>query len=132
MKGSVHFMAEPIKKLRVTPTIQFRIVQFSKLIQNNRNGLKADGDASVKLQAAIKTILSGGQPFVVFRIFVYCNDFKPRSQMFGRESVWGCYLHPLGLPFSRRKTVLSIRTAAIAPPGVSTKNVLHTLNPDIM
>lgn len=90
--------------------------------------MKADKDTSKKLQSQTKSVSSGGQPFIFYRVF-YCKQFNPLSQLFPRESVGICYLLGMGLSLSLPTLTSSTGTFAIAPPVVSTKKCSELLGP---
>lgn len=85
-----------------------------KLTQQGTNGMSVDKETSVNLQTASKGVLSDVQQFVVYRILRHSDDLNPRSQLFPKGSVRGCYLVLLEPPFSQRKTDSWTRTVAIA------------------
>lgn len=42
--------------------------------------------------------LADGRKFVVYRILLYCDDFRPFTTIYPQGSAGGCYMIPLGLP----------------------------------
>lgn len=66
--------------------------------------MSTDMHACVDLQALSKGVLSSGLQFIVYQFLVNCDYFNPRSRLFPKGSVAGCYLLSLGLPTSGHKT----------------------------
>lgn len=76
--------------------------------------------------------LNDGTPFYTYRVLLYCDDFKPRSALFPKGSVGGCYFVPLSTGIRRRRAGSSVRTISLTPTGVSTNHVLNHIIPDIV
>jgi hypothetical protein len=77
-----------------------------------------------------KGFLENGDPYVVYLMLLYCDDFKPHLGKKG--SFGGCYMLPLGLPPANRVGTSAIRVLGLTPPGVSTTEVLRAIIPDII
>ena len=74
--------------------------------------------------------LEDGRRYVVYRVLLFCDDFKQRM---GREgSAGGCYMLPIGLPLHLRRGKNAVRVLSLAPPGVSTNDIVKELIPDIV
>lgn len=69
-------------------------------------------------------ILLDGTKYVVYRMLLYCDDFRPFSSTYPKGSAGGCYMLPLGLPPGNRNTRASVRILGLTPLGVSTNKVL--------
>lgn len=76
--------------------------------------------------------LEDGRTFFVYRTLLYCDDFLPRSALFPKGSVGGCYMIPLSMSLRRRRGLGAIRTISLTPPGVSTNFVLDYLINEIL
>lgn len=82
------------------------------------------------LSSPSKGILKDGRPYLVYRMLLYCDDFKP--YLGKRDSYGGCYMLPLGLPPANRAGAAAVRVLGLTPPGVSTNEVLRAIIPDII
>ena len=100
--------------------------------------VKLSGEASADRQrpeeSSVPTFgtLADGRFYYVYRVLLYCDDFVPRSSMFTKGSVGGCYFLPLSLSLNRRRGRTAVRTIALTPTGVSTNQVLDYIIPDII
>lgn len=76
--------------------------------------------------------LASGEPYDVYRLPSYCEDFHFRSPQLPKGSVGRCYTQSLGLSFFRWRFSLSVQTVSLTPLEVSTNQVLGALIPDIV
>ena len=76
--------------------------------------------------------LQDGRDLFVYRVLLYCDDFNPRSALFSKGSVGGCYFLPLNFGIRRRRGIASIRTVSLTPPGISTNFILDYIIKDIV
>lgn len=81
-------------------------------------------------RSSCRGVLKNGKPYLVYRMLLYCDDFKPYV---GRnDSYGGCYMLPLGIPPASRVGAAAVRVLGLTPPGVSTNEVLRAIIPDII
>lgn len=114
-----------------TPTNVYLVDGVPLLVETD-NTMKSDPFTAVHDRDVRSGILQSGEPYVVYRMLLYCDDFNPRSLLFPRGSVGGCYMIPIGLSLQRRRGLTSIRPIALTPPGVSTNYVLDDIIEDIV
>ena len=77
-------------------------------------------------------VLTCGTPYYIYRVLLYCDDFKPRSLMFPKGSVGGCYMVPIGLSIQSRRSSYSVRSIGLTPHGVSTNHILDSIIDDLV
>lgn len=76
--------------------------------------------------------LYDGTRYVVYRMLLYCDDFRPFSSTYPKGSAGGCYMLPLGLPPGDRNSRASVRILGLTPPGVSTNKIILEIVPDLV
>ncbi|PXF42872.1 hypothetical protein BWQ96_07380 [Gracilariopsis chorda] len=77
-------------------------------------------------------LLPDGSRYVVYRVMLYCDDFRPFSSVLPQGSAGGCYMLPIGLPTRCRCSRSAVRIISFTPPGVSTNEVLLHIIPDLV
>jgi hypothetical protein len=85
------------------------------------------GDRSV---SSARGYLHDGRPYLVYRVHLYTDEFKPYVGK--KDSYGGCYMLPLGLPPENRAGAPAVWVLGLAPPGVSTNEILRAIIPDII
>ena len=74
--------------------------------------------------------LKDGRKYGVYRCLLYCDGFNQYVNKKG--SAGGCYLLPLSLPYRYRTSHDAVRVVALTPPGVSTRDALLAIVPDLV
>ena len=74
--------------------------------------------------------LKDGRRYTTYRFLLYADGFTP--QLGKRGSMGGCYMLPLGMLPDRRSALGAVRKIGLAPPGVSTNEILKVILSDIV
>ena len=76
--------------------------------------------------------LRDGRQYVVYRMLLYCNDFKSSGSLYSQASCGGVYFLLMGLTQRARRSRTTVHVVSLTPPGVSTNEVLLRIIPDIV
>ena len=79
-----------------------------------------------------KGVLPDGTRYVVYRIALYTDGFKPSKNNADTKSVDGCYILPLGRGFESRKSTSSCRILSLTPDGHSPCDFLALIHEDLI
>ena len=76
--------------------------------------------------------LPDGTLYTVYRMLLYCDDFRQSSSNYSKGSAGGCYFLPISLPPEARRSTSAVRIISLTPPGVSTNDVLRYIVKDLV
>jgi len=82
--------------------------------------------------APLRGELMDGRKYIVYRMLLYADDFKPFKSSYSRGQVGGVYMMPLGLSTRDKFSPSSIRCISLAPLGVNSNVVLSAIMDDII
>lgn len=76
--------------------------------------------------------LEDGSKYVLYPMMLYHDDFHTSSLLFGQSSVGGCYMLPVGFSNELRSSPSAARPLSLTPTGLSSKEILRHIIPDIL
>ena len=95
---------------------------------------KGDGFIGASITRSLEVAsfgnLKDGRRYTIYRFLLYADGFTP--QLGKKGSMGGCYMLPLGMLPDRRSAVGAVRKIGLAPPGVSTNEILMVISDDIV